>query len=74
MTVIECLEYLMLDSILQGYMEASCLNDFSDDEKVYIPWGNTVNIDLKKLKKRIRKLQLEFLKPYIISTNSTSKE
>lgn len=67
------LEYLALDSILQGYMECSCLNDYSTVDEVYIPWGKNIKIDVNKLKRRVRELQLEFLKEYIC-TDSDSKE
>lgn len=65
------LEYLALDSILQGYMSSSCLNDYSQDTEVYLPYDH-MHIDLKKLKSRLVELQKEFLEPYVL--NNTSKE
>ena len=60
------LEYLALDSILQGYVDVKCLN-----EECYL-LNNHMQIDLDKLKNRVIELQKEFLEPYAI--NSDSKE
>ena len=54
------LEYLALDSILQGYVDVSYF------------LNNHMQIDLDKLKNRVIELQKEFLEPYAI--NSDSKE
>lgn len=64
------LEYLALDSILQGYVEVQCLNDYYK-EKCYL-LNNHMQIDLDKLKQRVIELQKEFLEPYVIT--NTSKE
>lgn len=64
------LEYLALDSILQGYVEVQCLNDHYK-EKCYL-LNNHMQIDLDKLKQRVIELQKEFLEPYVII--NTSKE
>lgn len=65
MTEKEYLEYLALDSILQGYMSASCLNDYSTDTEVYLPYDH-MHIDVKKVKIRVAELQKKFLEPYAI--------
>ena len=54
------LEYLALDSILQGCVDVSYF------------LNNHMQIDLDKLKNRVIELQKEFLEPYAI--NSDSKE
>ena len=64
------LEYLALDSILQGYVEVQCLNDYYK-EKCYL-LNNHMQIELDKLKQRVIELQKEFLEPYVIT--NTSKE
>lgn len=62
------LEYLALDSILQGYLEIRCLNDYYHDECYLL--NNHMQIDLDKLKARVIELQKEFLAPYVIDSNS----
>lgn len=64
------LEYLALDSIIQGYVEVQCLNDYYREE-CYL-FNNHMKVDLDKIKKRIIELQKEFLEPYALT--DTSKE
>lgn len=67
------LEYLALDSILQGYMSSIELNMNRPRECTIWYADNTSGVlDLHKLKKRVTELQKEFLEPYVI--DSTSKE
>lgn len=62
------LEYLALDSILQGYIEVKCLNDYYKDECYLL--NNHMQVDLDKIKKRVIELQKEFLAPYVIESTS----
>lgn len=62
------LEYLALDSILQGYINVQCLNDYYHEECYLL--NNHMQIDLDKLKKRIIELQKEFLEPYVLTKAS----
>lgn len=62
------LEYLALDSIMQGYVDVRCFNDYYHEECYLL--NNHMQIDLDKLKNRIIELQKEFLEPYVIDTNS----
>lgn len=67
------LEYLALDSVLQGYMSAAELTIGRPRECTIWYADNTPEvIDLHRLKKRVTELQKEFLEPYVI--DSTSKE
>lgn len=58
------LEYLALDSIIQGYV------DYYREECYLL--NSHMKIDLDKIKKRIIELQKEFLEPYALT--DTSKE
>lgn len=58
------LEYLALDSIIQGYV------DYYREECHLL--NSHMKIDLDKIKKRIIELQKEFLEPYALT--DTSKE
>lgn len=70
------LEYLVLDSIIQGY--TSCL-EFNHNrpeicETFWFADGTKQSLDLTKLKNRITELQKMFLKEYLVCDKSTSKE
>ena len=68
------LEYLALDSIMQGWMSSVEFNLNRPDvcETFWFADGTKAPILLNKLKARITELQKEFLSPYII--DSTSNE
>lgn len=59
------LEYLALDSIIQGYVA------YYYRKECYL-LNSHMKIDLDKIKKRIIELQKEFLEPYALT--NTSKE
>ena len=67
------LEYLALDSIMQGWMD---FTEFGNKSEVCNTFryadGTNVPINLYKLKDRITELQKEFLEEYVI--DSTSKD
>lgn len=62
------LEYLALDSIMQGYVSAEYFNDYYYEECYLL--NNHMKIDINKVKKRIIELQKEFLKDYVLDTDS----
>lgn len=61
------LEYLALDSILQGYMNSDSLIKNSKNNKGWYADGTRFVVDLEKLKERVTELQKRFLKDYVIS-------
>lgn len=61
------LEYLALDSILQGYMSFDSLSKNPKNNKGWYADGTKFIVDLDKLKERVTELQKRFLKDYVIS-------
>lgn len=69
------LEYLCLDSIMQGWMSSAefTLNRPEICETFWFADGTKQPLNLSKLKNRITELQKMFLKDYLCN-DSTSKE
>lgn len=59
----EYLEYLCLDSILQGYVTSSYSNTFCDEDECIL-LNNHMKINIKKLRARVIELQKKMLKEY----------
>ena len=59
----EYLEYLCLDSILQGYVTTAYANTFCDDAECIL-LNRHMKINLKKLRERVIELQKKLLKDY----------
>lgn len=59
----EYLEYLCLDSILQGYVFSKYTNTYCDEKECCL-LNDHMKIDLQKLRARVIELQKKLLKDY----------
>lgn len=64
MKIEEYLEYLCLDSILQGYVTSNYANTYCNEEYCSLLNDGKININIRKLRARVAELQKKLLQDY----------